>query len=82
MNYTNIKKLCQQTTGLMQRLNNIKLMSIGDILRKALFSIRVFICCLQVCLAWKTISCQTDKGNRVRQTEYCHSQGPPDFEIL
>ena len=29
----------------------------------------VFVCCLQVCLAWKTIFCQTDKGNRVKHRQ-------------
>ena len=33
----------------------------------------VFVCCLQVCLAWKTISCQTDTGNRVKRSQF--SQG-------
>ena len=26
--------------------------------------------CLHVCLAWNTISCQTDKGNRVKQSQF------------
>ena len=25
----------------------------------------MFVCCWKACLAWKTISCQTEKGNRV-----------------
>ena len=29
----------------------------------------MFRCCLQVCLAGKTISCQTEKGNRVKHRQ-------------
>ena len=32
-------------------------------LREVLF--QCVVCCVQVCLAWKTISCQTCKGNRL-----------------
>ena len=35
--------------------------------QRGFVSVSVFVCCLQVCLAWKTISCQTDKGNILRQ---------------
>ena len=30
----------------------------------------MFVCCLKVCLAWKTISCQTDKGNRLNMSNF------------
>ena len=33
-------------------------------------SVSVFACCFQVCLTWKTISCQTDKGNRVKHSQF------------
>ena len=40
--------------------------------REVLFE-KVFVYCFQVYLAWKIISCQTDKGNRVRRVKI--SQG-------
>ena len=53
------KKQYQQTTGLIQRLINIShFLSLGVIVAEKF--------CFKVCLAWKTISCQTDKGNRVK----------------
>ena len=64
------KKQFQQTIGLIQRLvNNTHLSSIG------LFVAEKF--CLRKCfyllfasfsLAWKTIFCQTEKENRVKQS--------------
>ena len=33
------------------------------------FCFRKFFCCLQVCLTWKTFSCQTDMGNRVKHDQ-------------
>ena len=35
-------------------------------LREVLFQC---VCCLQVCLVWKTISCHTDKENRVKYSQ-------------
>ena len=29
----------------------------------------MFVCCFQVSLAWKTISCQMEKGNRVKHRQ-------------
>ena len=61
------KKQYQQSTGLFQRLNNnMQLLSIGFIVSGKFLSDSVFVCYLQVCLAWKTISCQIDKRNRVK----------------
>ena len=68
---TNIEKQYQQTTVLFQRLiNTSHLLSISVIVAEK-FCLREseFVCCLQVCLAWKTISCQTDKGNRVKHSQ-------------
>ena len=65
----NIEKPYQQTTGLIQRLNeNIQLLSIGVIVSEK-FCFRKCVCCLQVCLAWETISWQTDKGNGVKHSQ-------------
>ena len=66
---TNIQKQQQQTTGLTQRLNNnIQLLSIGVIVSVNFCFGSEFVYRLQVCLAWKTISYQTDKGNRVKHS--------------
>ena len=70
MNNTNIKKQYQQIKGLIQRLTTT-----FTFCRLVLLSLRsfvteyVFVCCLQVCLACKTISCQTDKKNRVKHSQ-------------
>ena len=29
----------------------------------------MFVCCLQLCPAWKTVFCQTDKGNSVKHIQ-------------
>ena len=64
---TKIKKQYQHTTGLIQRSNkNIQFLSIGIVVSEKFVSESVFVCCLQVCIATKTISCQTDKGNSVK----------------
>ena len=39
----------------------------------------MFVCFLQVCLAWKTISCLTDKGNRLKHVQF--SQGVPVWRM-
>ena len=66
---TNIKKQYQQTTWSIQRLNtSIQLLSIGVIFSEK-FSFRKCVCCWQVCLAWKTISCLTDMCNRIKHSQ-------------
>ena len=73
------KKQQQQTTGLIQRLrNNIQLLSIGVIVSEK-FCFSKCPCFLQVCLAWKTISCQTDKGNRLKHVQFL--QGVPVWRM-
>ena len=64
---TNFKKQYQQTAGLIQRLTNIShLLLIGVIvaekfcLRKCVFVVYKFV------LHGKQITCQTDKGNRLK----------------
>ena len=65
-----INKQYQETTGLIQRLiNNTPFVKWCYCGREVLFG-KVCVCCLQVCLAWKTISCQTDKGNRVKHVQF------------
>ena len=46
--------------------------------QKSFVSVSVFVF-LQVCLAWKTISCLTDKGNRLKQVKF--SQGVPVWRM-
>ena len=63
------KKQYQQTTRLIQRLISIShLQSIGVIVAVN-FCLRKCVYCLQVCLAWKTIFCQTNKVNRVKHVQ-------------
>ena len=81
MNNTNIKKQYQQTSGLIQRLNNnIELLSVGVIVSEKFCFSKFVVCCLQVCLAWKTISCQTDMGNRLKHVQF--SQGVPVWRLV
>ena len=57
---TNIKKQYQQTTGLIQRLNKSQRSFVPE---------SVSVCCLQVCLTWRPIHCQTETGNRVKRVQ-------------
>ena len=64
---TNMKKQYQQTIGLIQGLfDNVHLLLIGVIVQRSVVSESLFVCYSQVCLAWKTISYQIEKGNRVK----------------
>ena len=78
-----IKKQYQQTTGLIQILNNnnIQLLLIGVIVSEK-FCFRKCVCCLQVCRAWKTISCKTDKVNRVKHSQFSQDTGVEDAQIV
>ena len=74
---TNIKKQYQQTTGLIQRLNNnIQHLSIGVIVSEK------FGCRKCVCLAWKTTFCQTDMGNRLKQGQIQQGTCVEDDKLL
>ena len=42
----------------------------------------VIVCCLQVSLAWKTISCQTEKENRVKIKQIWHGNCVEDGQHL
>ena len=42
--------------------------------------VNVSVRCLQVCLARKTTSCQTDKGHRLKQVQF--SQGVPVWRMV
>ena len=66
---TNIKKQQQQTTGLIPILKHTTYVNWCYCLREVLFQ-KVFVCCLQACPAWKTISYQRDKGNRVKHVQF------------
>ena len=79
---TNIKKPYQQTAGLIigLRLTNIShVLLIGVIvaeklcLRKCVFVVYKFV------LHGKQITCQTDKGNRLKYTQF--SQGVEDEKL-
>ena len=72
---TNIKinkqyqhKIGSTKRGLIQRLiNNTPFVYWCYCGRKVLFEkVCLFVCCSQVNVAWKTIFCQAEKGNRVK----------------
>ena len=42
----------------------------------------MFVCCLEVSLAWKTVSCQTDNGNRVKHSQIWQGTSEEDANIL
>ena len=42
----------------------------------------MFVCCLQVCLAWKTISWQIDEENRVKHRQIWQSTCEEDVYSL
>ena len=59
----NIKKQYQQTKGLIQRSINIShLLSIGVIVAEKFCFEKVFVCCLQVSLAWKKFLARQKRG--------------------
>ena len=70
----NIKKQYQPTTGLIQRIiNDTHLLSIGVILAGEILFEKMFqkVCSIVIHnYAWKTISCKTEKGNRVIQSNF------------
>ena len=60
---TNIKKYYQQTTGLIEGLDdNIQLLSIGFIVSDKFRLSKCDVCRLQVCLAWTTIPLPNRQG--------------------
>ena len=61
-------------------------MSIGVIVSERFCFWKCVRCCLQVCPAWETISCQTEKGDRVKhgriQQGTCVEDGADGSHLL
>ena len=63
---TKIEKWCQQTTGLIKKLINISHILLIGVLVVEKFNWESVVHNSQAILAWKTISCQSEKGKRVK----------------